>query len=126
MKRLLCLATAPLLLGACQTGAPTSPVLEAAPAEPQTPTADKPQPVAAGDQLEIVVHAAPELSRTVMITPAGMIRLPYVDPILVAGLSLKDVEYSVRDALASELRNPSVSVFRVGGQPLAGTPCGLE
>lgn len=126
MKRLLCLATAPLLLAACQTGVTTRPALAAAPAEPQAPTAEKPQPVAAGEQLEIAVHAAPELSRTVMITPDGMIHLPYIDPVLVAGLSLKDVERSVRDALASELRNPSISVFRAGGHPLAGTPCGLD
>ena len=126
MKRLLCLAFAPLLGSGCQSVAPAAPTTTVSQPEAPEPSLEAPRPVSAGERLEIVVHAAPELSRIVLIGPEGEVRIPYVGPVRVTGLSIEDLEQLVRDALASELRNPAVSVFRVGALPSSCTPCGLE
>ena len=126
MNRLLCLAYAPLLSSACQVVAPADTSLSVPQAEVQQPLIETPQALSAGERLEIVVHSAPELSRTVLIAPDGMIQIPSAGSVLVAGLALKDVENSLRDSLSSELRDPDVSVYRVGAQPSECDPCGLK
>lgn len=116
MKRLLCLAFFPVLLSACQSGAPIE--------SPQFPEkewrhedgADAFYLLAPGDQLEIIVHTAPELNRTVTIGPDGRFRMPYSGPIRAAAQTVEEVQASVQSAMASELNDPDIDVL------LTGTP----
>lgn len=126
MRRLLCLAFTPLLCGACQTAAPVGPVLSAPePAQPQSVTGAS-SDLEAGEQLEIVVKTAPELSRTVTIAPDGTIRIPYAGSIPAVGRNLREVEQALRAALASELRDPGVRVFRAAATANRCQPCRLD
>jgi len=111
MNRLLCLALIPFLACACQTAAPVVTEAVAAPEETPEPVRDAPYLLAPGDQLEIIVHTAPELSRTVTIGPDGEIRIPYSGPIQAAAKTLDAVQQLLRDALATELRNPDIDVL---------------
>ena len=126
MRRLLCLAFTPLLCGACQTAAPGGPV-QSAPEPVQQQSAIEPSPgLVAGEQLDIIVKTAPELSRTVTIAPDGTIRIPYTGAIQVTGRSLTEVEQDLREALASELRDPDVRVLRPAASANRCQPCGQD
>ena len=63
-----------------------------------------------GDQLDIVVSSAPELSRTLTIGPDGRIVMPHVTPIMAAGRSFAQVERDLSAELASVLRDPTIAV----------------
>lgn len=63
-----------------------------------------------GDQLDIVVTSAPELSRTLTIAPDGRISMPMVKPIMAAGHTLEYVQRAIEVQLATQLRNPSIAV----------------
>lgn len=63
-----------------------------------------------GDQLDIVVPSAPELSRTLTVGPDGRIVMPDVKPIMAAGRTFQHVEAAIGAQLATILRDPSVSV----------------
>lgn len=123
MKRLLCLAFIPLLSGGCQSVAPAGPTLSVT----EVALADSPeeatQVLSTGDQLEIIVYSAPELSRTVTISPDGEIRFPYAGPIQTAGRTLEEIEQLLRDALASELRDPDVNVVLSTTSSARCEPC---
>lgn len=121
MNRLLCLALIPLLASACQSVAPVASEAVAAAAEMPEPISDAPYLLGPGDQLEIIVHTAPELSRTVTIGPDGEIRIPYSGPIQAASKTLEAVQQLLRDALATELRNPDIDVLL---SATAATECG--
>ena len=113
MNRLLCLALMPLLAGGCQTAAPMVSDAAAAPVAAPAPAETGPYRLAPGDQLEIIVHTAPELSRSVTIGPDGEIRIPYSGPIQAASNTLETVEHLLRAALASELRTPDLDVLLI-------------
>ena len=116
MNRLLCLALMPMLACGCQSSAPIAsdpfPQQEWRHEDGQDPL----YLLAPGDQLEVIVHTAPELTRTVTIGPDGRFRMPYSGPIVAAARTVDDVRLGVRTALSGELRNPDVDVL------LAGTP----
>lgn len=123
MKRLLCLAFVPLLSGGCQSVAPDGPTLSVSDVAPPDSPKEATQILATGDQLEIIVYAAPELSRTVTIAPDGEIRFPYTGPIQTSGRTLEEIEQILRDALASELRDPDVNVVLSKTAPSRCEPC---
>nr|WP_070960967.1 polysaccharide biosynthesis/export family protein [Hyphomonas sp. Mor2] len=124
MTRLLFLAATTMWMSACQAVVPALPeasVPVERPIEPADPIVSSTYLLAPGDQLEIIVHTAPELSRTVTIAPDGEIRIPYSGPIAASGKSLETVQQRLREALASELRNPDIDVLLVA---TAATECG--
>ncbi len=114
MKRLLCFAFFSVMLSACQTDAPIE--------SPDFPEkewrhedgADAFYLLAPGDELEIIVHTAPELSRTVTIGPDGRFRIPYSGPITAGAQTIEDVQASVQLAMASELNDPDIDILLAG------------
>ena len=72
-----------------------------------------PQPVGASDLLSITVYGAPELSRTLRVTPEGSIRLPMLkQAITVRGLMPMEIESKLAEGLSAEqiLVDPVVTV----------------
>ena len=63
-----------------------------------------------GDQIDVVVQSAPELSRTLTVGPDGRISMPNVPPIMAAGRSLPQIQAALRTQLAKELRDPTIAV----------------
>src|SRR5579863_2940136 len=71
------------------------------------------QPIGAGDLLAISVYGAPELTRTVRVSPEGSIRLPLLfEKIAALGRMPVEVETMIAGALAKEqiLVDPAVTV----------------
>jgi polysaccharide export outer membrane protein len=101
-----------LLLSALLAGAGA----QAVPADPKPPS---PTPsrsaleyrVGAGDVLEINVFGNDDLSRTPTIQPSGVIALPLLGEVPVAGLSVAEVQRKLTTLLARDfLVNPQVEV----------------
>ncbi|MEO1554098.1 MAG: polysaccharide biosynthesis/export family protein [Pseudomonadota bacterium] len=69
--------------------------------------------LAPGDELDIIVHTAPELNRTVTIGPDGRFRMPYSGPILAAARTVDEVREGVQFAMARELNDPDIDVLLV-------------
>lgn len=63
-----------------------------------------------GDQLDIVVGSAPELSRTLTVGPDGRIVMPMSQPILAAGKTFTQVQAALMAELSKQLRDPRVAV----------------
>lgn len=63
-----------------------------------------------GDQLDIVVASAPELSRTLTVGPDGRIVMPNVKPIMAAGRTFTHVQNALSAELATLLRDPKIAV----------------
>ena len=64
------------------------------------------------DLLEIQVFGVEQLSRTVRVNARGLISLPLVGPLQVAGMTAQEAESLVTQKLAeSYLQNPQVSLF---------------
>jgi polysaccharide export outer membrane protein len=63
-----------------------------------------------GDELEVTVPAAPELSKTVTVQPDGRIALPLIGPVMAADRTTRDLEADLSAAYASQLRRPEVNV----------------
>ena len=63
-----------------------------------------------GDQIDIVVSSAPELSRTLTIGPDGRIVMPMVQPIMAAGRTFEQVRAQLERQLAQQLRDPTVAI----------------
>ena len=63
-----------------------------------------------GDQIDIVVQTAPELSRTLTVGPDGRISMPMSEPIMVAGRSLPYVRKALEVELGKQLRDPTIAV----------------
>ena len=70
--------------------------------------------LAPGDELEIIVHTAPELNRTVTVGPDGRLRLPFTGPVSVMGRNIETTKIALRTALASELKDPDLDVLLTG------------
>lgn len=84
------------------------------PSVPVDPGGNLPaQPVGASDLLSITVYGAPELSRTLRVTPEGSIRLPMLkQAIPVRGLMPMEIESKLAEGLTAEqiLVDPVVTV----------------
>ena len=63
-----------------------------------------------GDQLDIVVGSAPELSRTLTVGPDGRVVMPMSPPIMAAGRTFTDLQNALTAELGKQLRDPRVSV----------------
>lgn len=72
---------------------------------------------APGDQLEVVVRDAPEVSRTVVVRPDGFISLPLLDDVAAAGLTPTELKDSLTAKFGRRLNNPEVTVIAVQVPP---------
>jgi protein involved in polysaccharide export with SLBB domain len=70
-----------------------------------------------GDELDVVVPSAPELSKTVTVQPDGRIMVPLLEPQMAAGKTAAELEQSLAAAYSSQLLRPGVEVV-VKAQPL--------
>ena len=83
-----------------------------------------------GDQIDITVPSAPELSRlAVVIQPDGRVTMPLIDPVMAADLTVPQLQAALSQAYATQLLRPQVTVAMklttplkvfVGGE--VGTP----
>ena len=64
-----------------------------------------------GDEIEITVFSAPELSRTVTVAPDGRITLPMIAPIQAANLTSTELHDALVSALSVPLRTPELDVI---------------
>ena len=64
-----------------------------------------------GDQMDVVVRRAPEVSRAVVIRPDGFITLPIVNDVKAAGVTPMQLAATIREILAKRLNSPEVSVI---------------
>jgi polysaccharide export outer membrane protein len=81
------------------------------------------QPIGASDLLSITVYGAPELSRTLRVTPEGSIRLPMLkQSIPVRGLMPLEIESKVAEGLSAEqiLVDPvvTVTIAEIASRPI--------
>jgi polysaccharide export outer membrane protein len=63
-----------------------------------------------GDEIELTVPSAPELSRTVTVQPDGRISPPLISPVMAADRTTAEVEAALTQAYASQLLRPQVFV----------------
>jgi protein involved in polysaccharide export with SLBB domain len=63
-----------------------------------------------GDEVDVTVISAPELSRQVRVGADGRIFLPFAGPIVAADRSVADLQDALTTAYAAELRDPLVEV----------------
>ncbi len=76
--------------------------------------ADAPYRFYPGDQVEVTVFSAPELSRTVTIGPDGRIDLPMLPPVMAADLSTAELRDALLAAYSRDLRTPEIDVSAAG------------
>ena len=72
----------------------------------------------AGDELEVTVPSAPELSKTITVQPDGRISLPLIQPVMVADRTVAQAETSLSEAYASQLLRPEVNIAVKTSTPL--------
>lgn len=106
----------PVLVGltACGTHHPPPSSLT-----PPTHGAAAPQPTApqrnyllqVADTFDVKFFRTPELNESVVVRPDGKISLQLVGEVQAAGLSVPELEQSLRTLYAQELRRPTVSVI---------------
>jgi polysaccharide export outer membrane protein len=70
-----------------------------------------------GDEMDVQVPSAPELSKTVTVQPDGRVSLPLLAPVQVADRSIVDAEALITTAYAAQLLRPEVTIS-VKAQPL--------
>ena len=90
------------------------PVLEkpAVPPEEEPPPPPQDHALGAEDLLDISVFEIPELTRTVRVSETGTIALPLLGEMPVRGLTPRQLEARLREALSQKYVNdPQVSVF---------------
>lgn len=116
MKQALTIILAALVTVACQSDAPMQSRVFPEAEWRFEDGDDLPYLLAPGDELEVIVHTAPELSRTVTIGPDGRFRMPYTGPIMASARTVQSIEVAVQTALSSELNDPDIDVL------LTGTP----
>ncbi len=63
-----------------------------------------------GDQLDIVVSSAPELSRTLTVGPDGRVVMPMSQPVMAAGRTFQQVQSALTAQLGKQLRDPRITV----------------
>ncbi len=63
-----------------------------------------------GDEIEVTVFSAPELSRTVTVAPDGRIALPMIGAVRAADLTASELQDSLVEAYSGQLRAPELSV----------------
>ena len=63
-----------------------------------------------GDELEVTLPTAPELSKTVTVQPDGRIAMPLISPVMAADRTITEVEASLAQAYSSQLLRPDVQI----------------
>lgn len=63
-----------------------------------------------GDKLRMDVRTAPELSAELTIAPDGRITLPTIGPVLAGGQTVRELQASLEEIYANELRDPSLVI----------------
>jgi len=63
-----------------------------------------------GDQLDIIVYSAPELSRLLLVGPDGRVQMPLAPPVMAANLTIDELEKRLRTALSRQLVHPDVEI----------------
>ena len=83
--------------------------IEKAP-QPQTPS---PLVIGPGDELEITVYGAPDLSEHTRVSVGGTISMPLVGSVHVGGLTSSEAEGAIENQLRQNhiLNDPQVSLF---------------
>ena len=69
--------------------------------------------LAPGDELEIIVHNLPDLSRTLIVAPDGRVRAPYSGSVQASARTLEETKQKLLEAMARELRDPSIDLLLV-------------
>ena len=63
-----------------------------------------------GDELEVALPMAPELSKTVTVQPDGRITLPLVGSVMAADRTIPELQTTLADAYAGQLLRPLVEI----------------
>jgi protein involved in polysaccharide export with SLBB domain len=63
-----------------------------------------------GDELEVSLPTAPELTKTVTVQPDGRISLPLIGAVMAADRTVPELQASLADAYATQLLRPTVEV----------------
>jgi polysaccharide export outer membrane protein len=71
-----------------------------------------------GDEVEVTVPSAPELSKTVTVQPDGRITLPLATPVMAADRTIDDLQGSISQAYSGTLLRPQVQVSVKSTTPL--------
>jgi polysaccharide export outer membrane protein len=67
-----------------------------------------------GDQIEVTMYSAPELTRTVIVAPDGRISMPLIAPMVAANLTANELREALVSAYAPHLRMPEIDVAARG------------
>lgn len=70
-----------------------------------------------GDTIDVTVHTASELDRTVVVGPDGRVNLPLAGRVMIAGRTDAEAASAIADAYTSMLRDPIVEVTASGFAP---------
>ncbi len=71
-----------------------------------------------GDQIDITVASAPELSRSVTVQPDGRVALALVPPVMAADRTIPELQDALTQAYAGTLLRPDVTVAVKAAMPL--------
>jgi protein involved in polysaccharide export with SLBB domain len=71
-----------------------------------------------GDELEVTVPSAPELSKTLTVQPDGRVSLPLLQPVMAADRSLDELQQTLTQAYSSQLLRPTVNLSLKSTTPL--------
>jgi polysaccharide biosynthesis/export protein PslD len=71
-----------------------------------------------GDEIEIVVPSAPDLSRRQLVGPDGRIRLPYLGDLMAAYRTADELESQITNAYAKILVRPQIALYRSAIAPI--------
>ena len=63
-----------------------------------------------GDELDVSLPTAPELSKTVQVQPDGRIRLPLIGNLMVADRTADEVHHDLERAYSAQLLRPQVDI----------------
>lgn len=63
-----------------------------------------------GDRFRMDVRTAPELSVELTVAPDGRITLPVIGPVMAGGQSVRELQATLEDIYANELRDPSLLI----------------
>jgi len=64
-----------------------------------------------GDQIDVTLRRVPELSRTVVIRPDGLISLPILQDVPAKGLTPRELSVKLRELYSARLVDPEVNVI---------------
>lgn len=71
-----------------------------------------------GDEVEITVPSAPELSKTVTVQPDGRVAMPLIAPVMAADRTIPELQMALTSAYAGQLLRPDVTVAVKTATPL--------